>query len=158
MRVKPRAFWAVLETQYRAYRAVDPHSLFADPHSLFADPYPDPAVFLNADPDPAAFKMWIRIRIQLKPIKKITLWRVFFSCKKHKRMLKSKKQCSLFKITWTIWIKLAVITNILPFFQFFCKNYFPPWPGSGSRRENKCGSGSTTLARICCHQKWDLTC
>ena len=23
-----------------------------DPHSLYADPYPDPAVFLNADPDP----------------------------------------------------------------------------------------------------------
>ena len=33
-----------------------------DPHSFFADP--DPAVFLNADPDPAALKM--RIRIQLK--------------------------------------------------------------------------------------------
>ena len=28
-------------------RAVDPHSLYAD-----QDPNPDPAVFLNADPDP----------------------------------------------------------------------------------------------------------
>ena len=28
------------------YRAVDPHSFFADP---------DPAVLINADPDPAAF-------------------------------------------------------------------------------------------------------
>ena len=36
-------------------RAVDPHSFFADP---------DSAVFLNADPvpDPAAFKMRIRIQ------------------------------------------------------------------------------------------------
>ena len=23
-----------------------------DPHSFYPDPYPDPAVFLNADPDP----------------------------------------------------------------------------------------------------------
>ena len=38
-------------------RAVDPHSFFADQ---------DPAFFLNADPDPAALKM--RIRIQLKQI------------------------------------------------------------------------------------------
>ena len=35
-------------------RAVDPHSFVADP---------DPAVFLNVDPDPAALKM--RIKIQL---------------------------------------------------------------------------------------------
>ena len=34
-------------------RAVDPHSFFADP---------DPAFLLNADPDPAASKMWIRIQ------------------------------------------------------------------------------------------------
>ena len=40
-----------------ATRAVDSHSFFADP---------DPAVFLNAYPDPAAFKM--RIRIQFKTI------------------------------------------------------------------------------------------
>ena len=33
-------------------RAVDPHSFFTDP---------DPAVLLNADLDPAAFKMRIRI-------------------------------------------------------------------------------------------------
>ena len=35
-------------------RAVDPHSFLADP---------DPAFFLNADPDPAALKMWIRIQL-----------------------------------------------------------------------------------------------
>ena len=35
-----------------------------DPHSFFVDP--DPAVFLNADPDPAAEKR--RIRIQLNKI------------------------------------------------------------------------------------------
>ena len=35
-----------------------------DPQSFFADP--DPAVFLNADPDPLA--LIIRIRIQLKQI------------------------------------------------------------------------------------------
>ena len=33
-----------------------------DPHSFFADP--DPAVFLNADLDPAAFLMWIRIELK----------------------------------------------------------------------------------------------
>ena len=32
-----------------------------DPHSFFANPYPDPVVLLNADPDPAAILMWIRI-------------------------------------------------------------------------------------------------
>ena len=36
------------------YRAVDPHLFFANT---------DPAVFLNADPDPVSFKM--RIQIQL---------------------------------------------------------------------------------------------
>ena len=41
-----------------------------DPHSFFADL--DPAVFLSADPDPAAFSMLIRIQIQLKnPCKKL---------------------------------------------------------------------------------------
>ena len=34
-----------------------------DPHSFFADPNPD--VLLNADPDPAAFRM----RIQIQPKK-----------------------------------------------------------------------------------------
>ena len=44
-------------------RAVDPHSFFADP---------DPTVFLDADPDPAACLM--RIRIQLSKIcKKFSL-------------------------------------------------------------------------------------
>ena len=35
-----------------------------DPHSFFANP--DPAVFLNADPNPAS--LWMRFRIQLKQI------------------------------------------------------------------------------------------
>ena len=49
-------------------RAVDPHSFFADP---------DPAVFLNADPDPAQTNFY-----------KITLRRVFFSYKRQKKLLK----------------------------------------------------------------------
>ena len=40
-----------------------PRSRDVDPRSLFADS--DPAVLLNADPDPSAFVMRIRIRIQL---------------------------------------------------------------------------------------------
>ena len=53
---------------YVKYRAVDPHSFFADPAAL-------------------------KIRIQLNKIcKKINSWRVFFGCKKHKRLVKSKKQ------------------------------------------------------------------
>ena len=42
---------------FKISRAVDPHSFFSDP---------DPAVFLNADPDPAASKM--KIRIQFKKL------------------------------------------------------------------------------------------
>ena len=38
-----------------------------DPYSFFADP--DPAVFLNADLDPAAFLM--RFRIQFKSFNKL---------------------------------------------------------------------------------------
>ena len=60
-------------------RAVDSHSFLADP---------DPSVLLNADPDPAAFK--IRIRIQLK---QITIPSEDFSVvDQNKRLLKSKKR------------------------------------------------------------------
>ena len=58
-------FWCCL-----ASRAVNLHSFFAGPN-------PDPAVFLNADPDSAAFLM--RIRNQLNKICKNSLWRVFSS-------------------------------------------------------------------------------
>ena len=54
-----------LYTGYVPGRAVDPHSFFADP---------DPAVLLNADPDPAARKM--RIRIQPKKICNKVLYEV----------------------------------------------------------------------------------
>ena len=47
-------------------RAVDPHSFVADP---------DPAVFLNVDPDPAALKM--RIKIQLNFFFFNTLLKIF---------------------------------------------------------------------------------
>ena len=43
------------------HRIIRPFSRAVDPHSFFADP--DPAVCLNAQPDPAAFSM--RIWIQL---------------------------------------------------------------------------------------------
>ena len=49
-------------------RAVDPHSFFADP---------DPTVFLDADPDPAACLM--RIRIQLSKICKKFPYEEFFN-------------------------------------------------------------------------------
>ena len=61
-------------------RAVDPHSFFADP---------DPTVFLDADPDPAACLM--RFRIQLSKICKNFLMKSFLEFKKAKRYLKSKK-------------------------------------------------------------------
>ena len=59
-------------------RAVDPHSFFADP---------DPAVFLNADPDTAAFQMLIRIQL----LKKI-LGRVFLSWKNIKDCTKVRNK------------------------------------------------------------------
>ena len=65
--------------------------------------------------------MQIRIRIQLKQI----LWRVFLSCKRHKRMLKSKKQWRLCKFTLNL-SKLAVITNFLAFFVCFYLTIFCP--------------------------------
>ena len=65
-------------------RVVDPHSFFADP---------DPAVFLNVDPDPAAF-FW-RIRIQLNKTCKINLMKSFLELKKtKKRLLQNKRKKS----------------------------------------------------------------
>ena len=37
-----------------------------------------------------------------------------------------------------IFIKLMIISNFLAFFSIVIFNFFPP--GSGSRRENECGS------------------
>ena len=68
------------------------------------------------------------------------------SCKKHKRLLKIKKQCSLKKCTLKKLNKFAVISNFLAFFQFSVEIFtlLDPDPhiecGSGSRRENECGS------------------
>ena len=39
-------WWNKEDRKFTRFRAVDPHLFFADPDS-------DPAVFLNADPDPA---------------------------------------------------------------------------------------------------------
>ena len=58
------------------------------------------------------FWMRIRIQVQLNQIWRKKSWRVFLSCKKHKRLLKSRKQWILCKFT------LAVISNFLAFFMF----------------------------------------
>ena len=67
-------------------------------------------------------------RIQLKK-KKITLRRVFFSCKTQ-RLLKSKKQWSLCKF-FNKLNKLAVITNFLAFFYVLFEKFslLDPDPG-----------------------------
>ena len=64
------------------------------------------------------FWMRIRIQVQLNQIWRKKSWRVFSSCKKHKRLLKSKKQWSLCKFTFKKLNKLAVISNFLTFFCF----------------------------------------
>ena len=70
-------------------------ALCVDKHSFIADP--DPAVFLNADSDQLLKKCGSGSSSN-KFVKK-TLCRVFFSCKRHKRLLKSKKQWRLCKFT-----------------------------------------------------------
>ena len=45
-------------------------------------------------------------------------WIVFLSCKKHKRLLKSKKQWSLCKFTFKNFIKLQLLAISLHFFSF----------------------------------------
>ena len=57
-----------------------PRSRAVDPQSFFADP--DPAVLLNADPDPSAFVMRIQIRIQLNFYKTNYLMKSFLELKK----------------------------------------------------------------------------
>ena len=112
-------------------RAVDPHSF-----------YPDPAVFLNADPG-------FQVQVQLNQIWRKKSWRVFLSCKKPKRLLINKKQWSLCKFTFKKLNKVAVISNFLAFFQSLVDKFTlldpDPHIESGSRRENECGSGSTAL-------------
>ena len=84
-------------------RAVDLHSFYADP---------DPAVFLNVDPDPGPGPALPNLKI--------------LSCKKHKRLLKSKKQWMLCKFTFKKFNKLAVISNFLAFFLFFVDKFTLP--------------------------------
>ena len=66
-------------------------------------------------------------------------------------MLKRKKQWSLFKFTFKKLKKLAVFSNFLAFFLFLVDIFTLLDPdthieyGSGSRRENEYGSGSTAL-------------
>ena len=57
---------------------------------------PDPAVFLNAvlDPDPGPGPGPAQPNLKKKKTSRVCL-----SCKKHKRLLKSKKQWSLCKFT-----------------------------------------------------------
>ena len=83
-----------------------------DPHSFFADS--DPAVLLNADPDPAAFLMQIRIQLKKIPYKKMSV------------VAKDKKDCS----------KLITIT-VLPIslhFAVVILQFLPP--GFGPRKDN----------------------
>ena len=67
---------------------------------------------------------WMRIRIriqvqvQLNQIWRKKSWRVFLSCKKHKRLLKSKKKWSLCKFTFFKLIKLQLLAISLHFFSF----------------------------------------
>ena len=69
----------------------------------------------------------MRIRIRLRQIyKKITLWRVFFSCKKHKRLLISKKHWRLCRFTLKTWINLQLLPIFLNFFCFYL-TIFPSW-------------------------------
>ena len=75
--------------------------------------------------------------------KKITIWRVFCHYKRDKRLVKSKKQWRLCKFTLKIWINLQLLPIFLHF-SVFILQIFPP--GSGSRSENECGSGSTGMA------------
>ena len=104
-----------------------------DPHSFFADP--DPAALLNADPDPAVFFL---MRIRLQPNK------IFNKLPNKKDGSKQviKKTMELVQIIYFIFRnKILVSTNFHAFFLFFLLKFFTP--GSGSRRENGCGSGST---------------
>ena len=97
---------------------------------------PDPAVFLNADPDRAAFLMRIRIRIQLKQICEKLPYEEFSRDEKdNKKMLRSIKTMELVQLYCLNCNKMPTITNFLAFFRFFLK-FFPPGSGSGSRKEN----------------------
>ena len=88
----------------------------------------------NADPDPA----------QTNKIK-ITLLRVFFSCKRHKRLLKSKKQRRFANLLKNL-NKLAVIINFLAFFLFLFEKFslLDPDPGVKMNADPS-GSGSIAL-------------
>ena len=89
-----------------------------------------------------------RSRSSLTKFEEKKSWRVFLSCKKQKRLLKSKKQWSLCKFTFFKLNKDAVISNFLAFFQFLVDKFtlldldphIECWSGSVSKRENECGS------------------
>ena len=98
-------------------RAVDPHSFCADP---------DQAVLLNADRDPTAFLIRIRIQ-QHKIINKLP--ESFLELKKKKNIAQKKKR-------WTWYDKKITNNNDQLLFYFFCFVLLPP--GFGSRRENGC--------------------
>ena len=92
-------------------RAVDP-----DPHSFFADP--DPAAFLNSDPNPDPAVFSTRFRIQLQKRKQLV--------KLHYEELsvdeKNIKNCSKVKnhkVGSNLLFKKITITNFLAFFYVF---------------------------------------
>ena len=85
-------------------------------HLIFEDP--DPAVFLNADPNPVAFLM--RIRIQLKK-----LYEEF--------AVVEKKDCSKVKTMELFLEKFNKITIITNFFAFFLLLFFLAYPDPGGK-------------------------
>ena len=95
-----------------------------DPHSFFADP----VVLLNADPDPAAFLMRIRIKL-IQNLKKIP-YEELKKTKKIAQKLKSMELVQIYlilknKITIT-WYRYYVPCPCI--FQFFPKNVSLPDP------------------------------
>ena len=90
-------------------------ALCVDKHSFFADP--DPAVFLNADSDQLLKKCGSGSSSN-KFVKK-TLCRIFFSCKRHKRLPKSKKTMEIVQIYFKIWIILQLLPIFLHFVPVF---------------------------------------
>ena len=93
---------------------MDPHSFLADPdpHPFFADP--DTAVLLNADSDPAAFLM--RIRILLNKMYNKLPYEEFSGVEKDKQYcskVKKKKHGADPNL-------LTISTNFLFPFHFFC--------------------------------------
>ena len=90
-----------------------------------------------------------RFRSSLTKFEEKKSWRVFLFCKKHKRLLQSKKQWSWCKFTFKKLNKVEVINNFLAFFQLLVDKFTLPDPDPGGEMNaDTCGSGSTALNKI----------